>query len=577
VKDAVVRVSATSMSVRIEPVGEDLTRLGGRALTSTLVSREVDPLCHPLGPGNKLVIAPGLLTGTRVANAGRLSVGAKSPLTGGIKESNVGGTFGSGLARLGVRAIVVEGLPEASEDWQILWVSPEGARLESASDLAGLGTYDTLKRLTGRSGAKISALVIGPGGEMLLPSASIACTSSNGTPSRHAGRGGLGAVMGSKRIKAIVLEQVPGRIPLKDEGKVGEAIEAWRTMVRDNGVSQALREFGTPVSAEPISEVGGYPTRNFSHGSPIDIGKVSGATIRDTILERGGKTGHAACSDCVIGCSNVWVDQQGQEVTSGLEYETICLNGMNCGIGDLDHLARVDALCDDIGVDTIEVGGAMGVAMEAGVLPFGDTEGVIDILGQVRSGSPLGRLIASGAAAVGAAYGVRRVPAVKGQAMAGYDPRAILGLGTVYATSPMGADHTAGFAPTAEVFGLPEPIDPLDPTVQADYARSLQVGSAMLDSLGLCTFVGFTLAANGATGYELLATLVSSRLERTCTPDSLAALGEDVLKTEVAFNRAAGLGTPYDRLPEFFMLEPVGPHDVVFTVPDSELLKVLSF
>lgn len=575
--DSVIRVDMTTLQVRAEPAGDKFLQLGGRALTAAVLTEEVDPGCHALGSGNKLVIAPGLLTGTAAANSGRLSIGAKSPLTGGIKESNVGGTFGTGLARLGVRAIIVEGMPP-SEEWYVLRISPQGeATLSEAKELVGLGNYATIEELKRGAGKKVCALSIGPAGEMLMPSASIACTSTDGTPSRHAGRGGLGAVMGAKHLKAIVVEQVPSKkVPIEDEALAG-VIKSWRTMVHKDPISEALRTFGTPVSAEPISEVGAYPTLNFSSGRPEDITKVSGATIAELITKRGGKTGHAACTSCVIGCSNEFVDDQGEHVTSGFEYETICLNGTNCGITDLDHLARVDGLCDDIGVDSIEIGAAIGVAMEAGLLTFGDMARVIELLDEVKKGSPLGRLLAAGAGAVGAAYGVRRVPTVKNQSMAGYDPRAILGMGVGYATSPMGADHTACFAPTSSVFQLGGYVDPLDPTIQIEYARRLQVGAAMLDSLGLCSFVAFPLANNGTEGYELLAALVGARVGRELGVDELTDIGKDVLSVEQAFNRAAGMGKETDRLPEFFVAEPVDPQGVTFTVPDDELDTVLEF
>jgi aldehyde:ferredoxin oxidoreductase len=571
-----IRVSMTDMKVVDEPLPDDLRLLGGRALTSELVAREVPPTCDALGPRNRIVIAPGILSGTVAANSGRLSIGAKSPLTSGIKESNVGGNVSARLAKLGVAAVIIEGAAPAGA--YTLWVSRDGAELHPADDLKGLGTYEVVARLRASSSGELSCLAIGPAGEMLMCSAGIAATSTNGYPSRCAGRGGLGAVMGSKGLKAIVFGEARGaRTEAVDEAAFRSASKSWGQLVKNHVISDALREFGTPNTAGAIDAVGAYPTRNFSSGTFEGIEKLNGQTVHDIIKERGGKVTHAGCSNCVIQCSNEFVDEKGDYVTSAFEYETIWANGANCGIDDIDALARMDWMLDDCGLDSMETGCAIAVAMEAGVKAFGDAAGAMELLQEVRAGTPLGRIIGNGAAMVGKAFGVRRVPVVKNQAMAGYDPRGILGQGVGYATSPMGADHTACFAPAQSVFGVSDYIDPLQPEGQIEYARALQVDAAMLDALGFCQFVAFPLADKRQEGMSLIAAMVNSKLGTTLTPADLIDMGRQVLSREREFNRAAGLTAAEDRLPEFFLTEQLPPHQVVFSIPEGDLDTVLDF
>lgn len=575
--ESLLRVDMTTQTVALESLPRDMERLGGRALTSAWVGAHVPPGAHPLGPRNVLVIAPGLLGGTVAANSGRLSIGAKSPLTGGIKESNVGGTPATRLARCGIRAIVIEGQPE-SDGLHVLRINAGGATIEPADNLRGLGNYAVVERLANSGGRKVSVLSIGPAGEMRLPAASVAATSTNGTPSRHAGRGGMGAVMGSKGIKAIVIED-PGssRQVIHDKERLRSAAKSWRDIVNDHVITEALREFGTPNTAGPINEVGAYPTRNFSDGRFEGVERINGPAVHDMIKRRGGKVTHAGCTGCTIQCSNEFVDEDGAYVTSAFEYETIALCGANCGIDDLDSLARMDYALDDIGIDSMETGCAIAVAMEAGVRRFGDATGALELIEEVRLGTPLGRIIGSGASVVGRTFGVSRVPAVKGQSMAAYDPRSLLGQGVGYATSPMGADHTACFAPAQSVFGVAEYVDPLNPEGQVEYARALQIDAAMLDALGLCQFVSFPLADSPEPGMQALAEMASARSGLDFTPGDLKELGREVLRTELAFNRLAGLGPESDRLPDFFSHEELPPHGVVFPISAEALDSVLRF
>ncbi len=574
-----MRVDMSAGAVRMEDLSGEEARLGGRALTSSIVAKEVDPLCHPLGAANKLVVAPGLLAGSTCPNSGRLSVGGKSPLTGGIKESNVGGNVAVKLGRLGIAGIVVEGLPKSGK-WYYLLVNKEGGKLLEGGDLAGLTNYALCEKLQAKYGEKVGIVSIGPAGEMKLSAASVAVTSTQGKPARHAGRGGMGAVMGSKGLKAIVVDdtEAPG-VSYADQEAFKAAAAAFRDALREHPVTKpggGLAVYGTNILANVINEAGAYPTRNFTEGRFEGTHKISGETMHDVIKARGGSTTHSACSTCIIQCSNVYNDKEGKYLTSGFEYETIWANGANCGIDDLDAIAQIDRLCDEYGLDTIEMGCAIGVAMYAGVKRFGDAQGAIELLQEVGKGTALGRIIGSGAAVVGQAFGVSHVPVVKRQGLPAYDPRAIKGIGVTYATSPMGADHTAGYAVATNIMKVGGFVDPLKPEGQVDLSRNLQIATAAIDSLGLCVFVAFAIM-DIPSGMEALPKMVGAQYGWSFGMEDLLEYGKRVLRKERSFNLAAGFTALQDRLPEFFQKEPLPPHNVVFDVPAKELDQIFNF
>ena len=575
--DRIFRVNMSSLKVSEEKVSGDYNGLGGRGLTSMVVSKEVPPLCNPIGQHNILVITPGLLTGTTAANSGRLSIGAKSPLTGGIKESNVGGTAATKLARLGIAAIIIEGNPEKGKLYGLA-VNKDGAKLFPADDLKGLGNYELVEKLQTKYDKKVGILSIGPAGEMRMAMASIAVTSTNGTPSRHAGRGGMGAVMGSKGLKAIVVDDTGAeKVVLKNPDLFKEASQKFAKALREHPVtSEGLPKYGTNVLAAIINEAGGYPTRNFSSGRFEGTDKISGETMHDVISKRGGKTTHSGCTTCIIQCSNEYVDEKGKYITSGLEYETIWANGANCGIDDLDAIAHIDRLCDDYGFDTIEMGCTIGVAMEAGIKQFGDAEGAIALIHEAGRGTPLGRIIGNGAGFTGKAFGVTRVPVVKNQGMPAYEPRAVQGIGVTYATSTMGADHTAGYATATNIMKVGGYVDPLKPDGQMGLSQNLQITTAAVDSTGLCLFIAFP-ALDIPACFEGVIGMLNGRYGWNLTADDVAALGKQILKVERDFNERAGFSNVDDRLPEFFREEKLPPHNLTFLVSDADLDKVLKF
>ena len=338
----------------IQPLG-DYAGLGGRAMTSLVVSAEVDPLCHPLSAANKLVFAPGMLTGSAASTSGRISVGCKSPLTGGIKEANAGGQAGQAIARLGYAAIVVEGQPAGDDLWTIL-INTKGVSFKVDNDLRGLGTYDSVEKLRAEYGEKVTFMLIGQAGEMMLPAASIAACDRELHPTRHMGRGGVGAVMGSKKIKAFILDETGTRTRQPaDAARFKAAATTFNEGLRSHGVTgTGLPSFGTNVLTNILNEAGGYPTRNFSTGQFEDATKISGETQAAMMTERGGEATHGCHRGCIIQCSGIYNDATGKYLSKQAEYETVWSHGGNCGISDLDIIQTLDRMDDDFGLDTID-------------------------------------------------------------------------------------------------------------------------------------------------------------------------------------------------------------------------------
>ena len=426
----ILRIDAKNKTYAFEEVGADLAALGGRGLTSKMVLNEVPPTCHPLSKENKLVVAPGLLTGTVAANSGRISVGAKSPLTGGIKESNSGGLLSQKLAKIGIKAIVVEDKPDDGA-FSVVVIKNESVEILPADEYMGLGNKEVINRLWDKYGKRVGVMGIGPAGEQRLTAACINFADPGGRPGRAAGRGGLGAVMGSKGIKAIVVDDTgAGKVAVADPEAFKAANKRWVEILRSHPVtSQGLPAYGTAILVNIINEAGGFPTKNFRSGRFEFAQDISGEHMSEVIEARGGKTKEGCHPGCVIQCSNVYHDKNGEVLTSGFEYETIWALGANTTIKDLDDVARLDALCDDIGLDTIETGVTLGVAMEGGLLDWGDGKAAIDLVKKVATGDPVGKIIGNGSVFTGQALGVDRIPAVKRQGLPAYDPRAVKGQG----------------------------------------------------------------------------------------------------------------------------------------------------
>jgi aldehyde:ferredoxin oxidoreductase len=567
--DKIFRVNMTELTTSIEDVPEAWAPHGGRGLTSTIIAEEVIPTCHPLGANNKLVFAPGLLSGTVAANSGRLSIGAKSPLTGTIKEANAGGTAAALMARAGCKALIVEGLPK-EDKWYSLALTPEGVTISEESELIGKGNFAVVETLADRLEGKPGIITLGQAGEMKMTGANISIKDPDGGL-RSSGRGGLGAVMGSKKVKFISIDPGGGKVEIARPDDFKNANRTFAKALIEHPVSQALGQYGTNVLVNIINESGGLPTKNFTQGQFDGHESISGETMQSVIEERKGRVKHNCHPGCVIQCSQVYNSVAGKKVTSGFEYESIWAMGADCCVDDLDKIAEADQIMDDIGVDTIETSVAMGVAMEAGVLPWGDGAGICRILrDEIGKGTGLGRIIGNGAGSVGRAFGVTRVPVVKNQAIPAYDPRAIKGIGITYATSTQGADHTMGYTIATNILNVGGQVDPLTKEGQLELSRNLQIATAAIDSTGMCLFIAFA-ALDDEKCLPALIDLINARFDLSLTAEDVVNLGQYILKTERSFNIAAGFTSADDRLPEFFYDEKLPPHNVVFDFTGEEL------
>jgi aldehyde:ferredoxin oxidoreductase len=560
-----LRVNMKEGQIRWDPVPQDYERLGGRALIDKILLAEVPAACDALGPHNKLIFAPGLLGGAMVATAGRLSVGAKSPLTRGVKEANAGGTGGDTLGKFRIKAIVVEDQGNLKQ-LQVLVIDGDKAELIPAGEVQGLGTYATADKLQQKMGADSTVICIGQAGEYLMTGAGIATTGERDQRSNHAARGGLGAVMGSKGLKAIVLKKPVGlTVKLHNEELFRTAAKAYaQKLINDPklGTKGSQHLYGTASIVGAVNEMGSMPTRNFSDGKFEDAANLRGEKLREIILAREGKVGTRCMPGCVIACRNLYSDETGKPVVGTIQYETVALVGSNLGLGSLDDVATLNYMCNDFGLDTIETGAALGVACEAGLAKFGDVQGIVGLMKQVGEGTVLGRILGCGAAITGKVLGIRRVPTCLGQAMPGYDPRTLKGNGVTYATSPQGADHTAGNA-----FGARNEVPPLGTAGQKQLSLKLQIIAAMLDSTGLCLFARPPIIANP----QLMVDMINGIYGWGWTTEDYDKFNRNVLRMELEFNNKAGITKNDYRIPEYMREEPLPPHNAVFDVPDSDL------
>jgi aldehyde:ferredoxin oxidoreductase len=375
-------------------------------------------------------------------------------------------------------------------------------------------------------------------------------------------------------LKGIILDDAgAASITYADKDAFKDAASIFRKALQSHDVTKpggALNVYGTNVLTNVINEAGCFPTRNFTSGQFDGAAKIGGEKMHDIIKERGGKTTHSGCSTCIIQCSNIYLDSNKNYLTSAFEYETIWANGANCGIDDLDAIAQIDRLCDEYGLDTIEIGCAVGVAMAGGVKEFGDAAGAIELINEIGTGTPLGRILGNGAAVTGQAFGVTDVPVVKRQGMPAYDPRALKGIGVTYATSPMGADHTSGYTVATNILKVGGFVDPLKPEGQVELSKNLQIATAALDSAGLCVFVAFAVL-DISEGLEAIPKMINARYGWNLTLDDVMSHGKEIMKGERAFNEAAGFTSVHDRLPDFFKEKKLPPHNTVFDVPDEEM------
>ena len=550
--DQMIYVDMTNQSVQLKPFPEKWKLLGGRGLSAKILLEECNPKCDALGPDNVLVLAPGVLSGTAAPTSGRISVGCKSPLTGGIKEANTGGQPGQHLVKLGYRVIVVKGQPKDASKRYALEVSAEGVKIVAADEYKGLLNYTLCERLAAKYPKTTSFISIGPAGEMRLSGSSVATTDQdNRYPARHAARGGVGAVMGSKGLKYVAVD--PGRASVVQASDK----KAFGTLCKD--YSQAylsgplMFKHGTSSVVPVANMLHTFPYKNRTNGQSPDAKTLDGARIVESFETRGG-TMHNCMTGCIVRCSNIVHNKEGKYVTSALEFETLTLLGANCAVASWEDVAELDRLCDELGLDTIETGSALAVLMDAGQLKWGDAEAMKALLREIPTGSERGKAVGNGVVAAGKFTGHWRIPHAKGQSLPAWDPRPLKATGVTYCTSAMGADHTAGLI-----------INPgLTPDKFAYESQKSQLVNAVNDSSGFCQFLQPSLDNIRA----FYGAMVGREVSRTEIWDQ----GWEILSDEWEFNKRAGFTANDDVLSEPLLKDPIGPANAVFDVP-ADIIK----
>jgi aldehyde:ferredoxin oxidoreductase len=518
--------------------------LGGRTLSSYLVSKEVTPNCDPFGKSNKLFFTIGALSGTIVSSSNRLSIGSKSPLTGGIKESNAGGVVGLRMAKQGLRCIVLEDAPVEDDGWKIVVVGKDKTEIIDGSFLVGKGVYEKSELLSEKFGKKAGCITIGPAGENLLLASGIACSDPHGVCSRYAGRGGLGAVMGSKKVVAmVILDDGEVKPDFKDSDEFKTASKRILDLLKENPVSSQFTKYGTAAMVDICQAVKVLPTRNFTEGTMEGAEKINAQTMYDTIKARGGagRTQHACMNPCAIQCSNVYPDKNGELLCSPIEYETMALMGSNLCLKNLDTIAMMNKIANDAGVDTLDVGAAIGVAMEAGIAEFGDDEAAVRLMNEVLNITPLGRILASGCKVAAQVFGVKHAPHVLGQALPAYEPRGTKGMAMTYLSSPMGADHTFGFT-------LRDEEDPVTKEGKVELSKKFQLIGSRMDAMGTCNFVRYSVRNDMSP----LLNLIKARYGVDISAEEFDDFVKDTLRREHKFNTDAGVTAADHRFTETF-------------------------
>ncbi len=543
----VLRVNLTERTINTEPLDMEkaVKYIGGRGLGTRMLLDEGCAAVEPLSPENKLIYITGPMTGTAVPTGGRYMVVTKSPLTGMIACSNSGGVWGAILKYAGWDAIVVEGKADAPV---YLEINDHEVTLHDASDLWGKKSLETESILKERH-TGYSVLNIGPAGEN---QALLAAIMNDGD--RAAGRSGVGAVMGSKNLKAIVVKASKTEIDPHDVDALRTAAVDCIKKLRANGVTgEGLPTFGTAVLVNIINNIGAMPTKNWQESYYPEADSFSGETMKDTSLVK-----NHACHRCPIGCGRV-VKLQDGNVVGGPEYEPLWAYGANCGNSDLDSINKANEVCNEMGLDAISTPCTIAAAMELyekglitdedcnGVpLKWGSKEAIVTWTEWMGLGSnPLAKLMADGSYRLCEHYGVPELSmSVKKQEIPAYDARAIQGIGITYATSNRGGCHVRGYMISPEVLGLPEQLDRETVEGKAQWAKIFQDLTSVIDSMGMCLFSSFAL---GAPEY---AALLNAGTGTNYDVNGLLEVGDRIYNLERMFNKAAGMKPEDDRLPK---------------------------
>jgi aldehyde:ferredoxin oxidoreductase len=552
----ILRLEMDQEKIAFENLPQEWQYLGGSALIAKIMTKEVPPLADPLGPENSFIVATGPLAGTRAPQLGRISIGAKSPLTLGIKEANSGGPAGQFLDRLGIRAIIVEGKPQDDRLYCLL-ISRDKTELIPADEYRGLKNYELVAALHKKYGDKIAVISIGIAGECRYRGASVSLTDIFGDPSRNAARGGLGAVMGSKGLKAIIIDPAgTDQVDIVNPEEFRQIVRSWAdTLKHDVGCSLFSR-FGTPFAINNSASHGTLPANNYHSGRPDNFIAVSGNAIQKILFERGGKM-HGCMPGCLVQCSIIYPDKEGKRLCGAYEYELIALLGTNLGITDPDAIARLKFMCDDLGLDGVEAGSSLGLAAQAGKMFWGDWESAARLLKEIEEETPLGIALGNGVVATARFLNISRVPAFKGQAIPAHDPRSVKGTGMTYFTSPMGADHTAGLT-----YRLPK-----DKNKQTENSLKSQIQAATCDAMGYC----LNSVPGSRSVYPFFAALMNARYGLKLTPEDIMEVGKQTLRDQLAFNEKSEFSKMDLKMPAFIREETINPTQSVFDVDEAEV------
>jgi len=548
----ILRINLTTAQSTVENLDEAMARkfIGGRGLATKLFSDEVSATVDALSPENKLLIATGPLTGTPTPTGGRYMVVTKSPLTGTIASSNSGGYWGPELKFAGYDVIILEG---KSEKPVYIMIEDDKVEIRDAAHVWGKVVSEATTMLEAEAPDKARVMVIGPAGEKLSKLAAVM-----NDRDRAAGRSGVGAVMGSKNLKAIVVKGSKS-VELADKEVLKDVVKVCNTKIRENGVTgQGLPAYGTAVLVNIINENGVFPTNNFQTSQFDKAEDTSGELLAEKYLVR-----KDPCYRCPIACGRYCKvdDIEG----GGPEYETIWAFGGDCGVNDLGAIIKANHMCNEMGLDTISAGATIAAAMELyqkgyikdeeldGVsLEFGNAEAVIEWTRKMGLREGLGDKMTDGSYRLADSYGVPEFSmTVKKQELPAYDPRAIQGQGLQYATSNRGGCHVRGYLISPEILGLPEKLDRFTLEGKATWVKIFQDFTAFIDSSGLCLFTSFAM---GAPDY---AALYNAAVGAELTANDVLLAGERVWNIERLFNLEAGILPDQDTLPKRLLEDPI--------------------
>ncbi len=552
----ILRVNLTAGSFKKEALDPELARkyIGARGLGSRILSDEIDPKIDPLSPDNKLIFASGPLSGTNAPSAGHFNVVTKGPLGGTIAASSSGGVFGPMMKYAGYDLIIFEGKAKKPV---YLWISDESVEIRDAGAIWGKTVPETTEAIRAATDEEASVACIGPAGERMVLFANVMNECN-----RAAGRTGVGAVMGSKNLKAVAIRGT-GAVRVADAKAFSAAMVKARDMIKNHPVGGGgLKMYGTDVLINIMNESGGLPTRNFREGVFATADNVGGESLTKKILTR-----PRGCFSCIISCGRATriTNPKYAGIGEGPEYETAWSLGPDCGIDDLDAVTKAHYLCNEYGMDAIAMGATIACAMdlfEDGIiktkdtdgvaLSFGNAEAMVEMTRKTGAGEGFGKKLALGSYRLAESYGHPEYSmSVKKQDMPAYDPRVVQGMGLNYATSNRGGCHVRGYMTAVEILGNPVKIDNLTTEGKAQWTITFQNLTAALDSSGACLFSTFGIGA------DELAALLSAATGVPYSTEEFMKAGDRIWNMERLFNMKSGLSAKDDTLPPRMLKDPM--------------------